>query len=148
MAAPRNWTEFFELVFNGGLGLPIASDLTLDPTNLATGAKQDTGNTSLASLIDKATAASTITDHSGTVTSGGTAQELMGATAGRRWFFIQNISDTDCWINFGTTAVADQPSMKIVAGGAYENPPHFCPVGTISIIGATTGKKFVCKEGV
>jgi hypothetical protein len=39
--------------------LKIASDLTLEPTNLATSAKQDTGNGSLATLA--ATVAGTVT---------------------------------------------------------------------------------------
>jgi hypothetical protein len=37
--------------------MPISAGLTLDPTNLATGAKQDTGNTSLGLIAPAASAA-------------------------------------------------------------------------------------------
>ncbi len=90
--------------------------------------------------------AGALTDRSGAITSGGTAQQVAAANASRRYFLFQNNSDTDCWINFGVTAVASQPSIKIVAGGSYENPPHFCPTGLISVIGGTTGKTFTAEE--
>lgn len=88
----------------------------------------------------------TPTDGSGTITLGGTAQQVFAANVNRRYFVFQNNSDIDYWINWGVAAVASQPSIQIVAGGSYENPPHFCPTGTISVIGATTGKPFTAKE--
>jgi len=84
---------------------------------------------------------------SGSITSGGAAQTAAAANPSRSYLLIQNVSDTDMWVDFGATAVADQPSIKIVAGGSYENPPHWCPTGLISVIGATTGKTFTIKEG-
>jgi len=87
-----------------------------------------------------------LTDRSGTITTGGAAQTVVARRSGRKFFLFQNISDTDMWINFGTTAVADSPSIKIVAGGAYEFPSHFCSTQSVSVICATTGKKFTCKE--
>jgi len=89
---------------------------------------------------------SALTDRSGTITSGGSAQTIAAANASRKYLLFQNNSDIDMWINFGVTAVANQPSIKIVAGGYYENPAHFCPSGLVSVIGATTGKTFTCKE--
>lgn len=86
------------------------------------------------------------TDRSGTITAGGTAQQAAAANTSRRWLFFQNVSDEVMWIDFGAEAVADQPSIKVAAGSAYENPPHFCPTGAVSVIGATTGKAFTCKE--
>lgn len=86
-------------------------------------------------------------DRSGTITSGGAAQTAAAANTTRSYLLIQNVSDTDMWVNFGVTAVANQPSILIVAGGSYENPPHWCPTGLISVIGATTGKAFTIKEG-
>lgn len=85
-------------------------------------------------------------DRSGTLTAGGTAQDIVAANKNRQWLLFQNVSNEDMWLNFGAVAVAGQPSIKIVAGGSYENPPHFCPTGRISVIGATTGKAFTCKE--
>tara|TARA_R110000803_G_scaffold14226_1_gene39561 strand:- start:333 stop:680 length:348 start_codon:yes stop_codon:yes gene_type:complete len=89
--------------------------------------------------------ASAFTDNSGTVTSGGTAQTIASANADRTYLIIQNHSDIDMWINVGVTAVADQPSIKLFAnGGSYE--PLQVPSALISLIGATTGKSFTCKE--
>lgn len=92
-----------------------------------------------------------LTDKSGSITLGGTAQTIAAANQNRRYFLIQNISDTALWVNFGTTAVADQPSIKLgpdsgSGGGTLVFEGNFCPNGLVSLIGATTGKKFVCKE--
>lgn len=91
----------------------------------------------------------TLTDRSGTITSGGASQILMAANSARRYFFIYNIhASEDLWFNFTTDpAVQDQPSIRLGPGQSYENPPHFCSTEKITIIGTTTGHKFVAKEG-
>lgn len=88
-----------------------------------------------------------ITDRSGSITAGGTAQSLCSASTNRRYIFIENISSGDLWVDIGVTAVADQPSIKIVAGAAFVMEDQFVATGPFSIIGATTGQKFVAKEG-
>lgn len=55
-------------------------------------------------------------------------------------------STGDLWFNCGVTAVQSQPSVKVAAGALYESPPHVAEKGDISIIGATTGQAFTCKE--
>lgn len=87
------------------------------------------------------------TDRSGTITTGGSSQTLAAALSTRTYIEVQNISDETMYVNFGAAATTDSNSFKIAAGGSYVNPAHFCPTGTITIIGATTGKKFVAKEG-
>lgn len=87
-----------------------------------------------------------LTDHSGSITAGGTQQTLMNSNTARKYLFIQNVSDIDMWINFGTNAVADQPSVKIEAGSSFAMEGSYVSPQSISIIGATTGKKFVAKE--
>lgn len=99
--------------------------------------------------------AGSFTDRSGTVTSGGTAQQVAAANSTRRYLVILNLSTTVLWVNFGVTAVADQPSIPLAAatsdggadGGGIVFESSFVPSGLVSLIGATTGKKFVCKEG-
>lgn len=86
-------------------------------------------------------------DWSGDITAGGTSQEIIVATAARKYILVQNISDEALYLNFGAAATVDDDSMKLLTGGSYENPPNFCPTGTVNIIGATTGSKFVVKEG-
>jgi hypothetical protein len=88
-----------------------------------------------------------LTDHSGTITVGGTSQQLAVANAARSHFEIQNLSDQPLYVNFGAAATIESDSFRIAPGGVYFNPPQYCPNGTITIIGGTTGQKFVAKEG-
>lgn len=118
--------------------------LGIDPNGQPQPVAVSTGG---ASSVTQSPSVGTLTDRSGTITAGGTAQTVAAALATRKYFFFQNLSDTAMYINFGVVAVGDQPSILIAAGASYENPPHFCPVGLISLMCATTGKKFVCKEG-
>ena len=86
------------------------------------------------------------TDRSGSLTTGGTAQTIAALRAGRSYFLFQNISPDDLWINCGVTAVQDQPSFKIIAGGSFVMEGNSVCTDLISVIGATTGQKFSAKE--
>lgn len=89
----------------------------------------------------------TFTDRSGTITAGGTAQQLAAANATRNGWKIWNLSNGDLWINeVGSTAVLNQPSFKLPPGGYYENSYGGVTVSAISIIGATTGQAFAARE--
>ena len=87
---------------------------------------------------------------SGTITIGGTAQELAPAVTtldGFVGFSILNTSAGDLWFNDdGATAVLASPSKKITSGSLYESPPNKQPLGAISIIGATTGQSFTAER--
>jgi hypothetical protein len=78
-----------------------------------------------------------------TITTGGTAQVAIAADKTRRTIQIQNTSDTDMWCNFLATAVADTGFM-VKAG--TEKTIRFADfpmiVNALSVVGATTGKKF------
>lgn len=87
-----------------------------------------------------------LTNRSGTITAGATAQTIAAALATRRYFFLQNVSTGDLWVNFGTTAVAAQPSIKLLPEAVLEYDGGFVPTGLVSLIGATTGQAFVAKE--
>jgi hypothetical protein len=95
---------------------------------------------------------STFTDRSGSVTTGGTSQQLAAANSTRKYLLLINLSDTIMWVNFGTAAVADQPSIPlgpanaIYDGGILEYNAGVVPSGSVNLLCATTGKKFVCKE--
>jgi hypothetical protein len=91
-------------------------------------------------------ATGTVTDRSGTITSGGTAQSLMGANVTRKYLLIQNTGDKNLWFNFTTTAVQDQPSCKLPPNAAFVLEGSFISTEAISIIGPTTGKSFTAKE--
>lgn len=92
-------------------------------------------------------ASGAVTDRSGTITLGGTAQVIMAANTARRYLFIQNVSDTTMWCNFTTTAVANQPSMQLIPGASFVMEASFISTEAISCIGATTAKAFTAKEG-
>ena len=93
-----------------------------------------------------ATKAIEFTDRSGSITAGGTAQTAAAANPARRYIVLQNTSDTVMWYNFGVTAVASQPSFSLAAGARVEFAGPLIPTALLSVIGATTGKIFTCKE--
>ena len=84
------------------------------------------------------------TNRSGSITTGGTAQQLAAANPDRLGLDFQNISAGDLWINEtgGTAAVNTAGSWKIATG-------QFFSVATnqaISIVGATTGQAWTATE--
>ena len=84
------------------------------------------------------------TDRSGSITAGGTAQQLAAANTSRKSLTGQNISSGDLWINEigGAAAVDTAGSFKIPSGATFK-------IGTsraISIVGATTGQKWSATE--
>jgi hypothetical protein len=86
------------------------------------------------------------TDRSGTLAAANTAQNAAVANTARIGFAIQNISAGDLWFNTLAAAVQTQPSFRLRAGGYFETPPGVSPTGAISIIGATLGQAYVCRE--
>jgi hypothetical protein len=122
--------------------LPVIG--TFDPpVGGATEVEQE-AQTALLQEIDGKLGGGVFVDRSGTIATGGVAQQIAAANAARRYLIFQNVSDETMWINSGVAAVANQPSLKILAGGNYE--PLVPPTGTVSVISATTGKAFTCKE--
>jgi hypothetical protein len=93
------------------------------------------------------TSAATMTDRSGTITLGGTAQPLMAANPNRKGYLIQNNSAGVLWFNeLGVAAVLAAPSISIAAGALYQSPSPGASALAISIIGATTGQAFTARE--
>lgn len=88
----------------------------------------------------------TITDKSGTITAGETAQALLAINNKRIGFWIQNTSEGDLWISDVGTAEVAGSSLKLAVGSVYESPMMGCTSGAVSIYGATTGQSFACRE--
>lgn len=87
-------------------------------------------------------------DFSGDITAGNTAQQVLAANGSRNYLLFINVSSADMWIDFDADAVIGQPSIKIVSGGSYEmNEPGFVPTDAVSVISATAGVEFTCKQG-
>ena len=85
------------------------------------------------------------TDISGSITTGGTAQQIQAATTTRIGFTIQNTSTSDLWFSERTSAVTASPSFRLPAGQTYQTPENWSPTGAISIIGSTTGQTFTAR---
>lgn len=121
--------------------------------------------TILASTVDSANNNKTATavnvtpgNCSGSITTGGTAQNITGlGTATIHGFTIMNIdtghSDEPLWISFTTTAaaltsasfpLAAPTATTFVGAGSYTTPPGFGSNHAVSIIGATTGHIWSC----
>lgn len=82
---------------------------------------------------------------SGTITTGGTAQNVYAkAAAPKHYLLFQNVSDTAMTIDFDRAAVANE-GILIPAGTAFEFPAGVMAGGYLSVLCATTGKAFVCK---
>jgi hypothetical protein len=76
--------------------------------------------------VDAEPVSKSLTDLSGTITTGGAAQTLDAADAARTFFYFQNGSDEE---------------MRVPPFGTWESA-DVCPTGAISLFAATTGKRF------
>lgn len=88
-----------------------------------------------------------LTDKSGSITNAATSQLLAAKKENRAYFLFQNISDAAMWINFGAAATADNNSILINAQGSLLFNGSFIPEDAVYVLCASSGKKFVCKEG-
>lgn len=89
------------------------------------------------------------TDASSTITLGGTAQNIFGATIPTNGYAVYNPDPTnDLWISDTTTAAANAVgSIRVAAnGGGYESPLSRKPVAAVSIVGASTGQIFTASR--
>ena len=92
----------------------------------------------------------TLANRSGTITTGGTAQQAVAATKGRKLLVIDNPSteSESLWVSLVGSATTDSPSLELEPG----DPPlafqgDACPDNPVSVIAATTGHKFTVLEG-
>lgn len=88
-------------------------------------------------------------ERSGSITSGGNAQDFLTATDSRKGFDFQNQSTADMYVRDkgpagSNVATAGGDSVWVPAGSYYE-PPQVSNNG-YSIFCATTGAKFFAKE--
>lgn len=83
-------------------------------------------------------------DRSGTIATGGTAQNLMAVNASRGGYEITNKSASVLFINESVTATGGVSDYPIQPGETYR--PSYFMTGVISIWGATTGQAWEAKE--
>jgi hypothetical protein len=98
-------------------------------------------------LANKSSVFDSYTDRSGTITLGGTSQQLAPKNADRFYFFFQNISTGDLWLNYTTVAgIGTSGSELVRPGDKVYLEASYVTSEAINVIGATTGQQFTCKE--
>lgn len=90
-----------------------------------------------------------LTDASGTITTGGTAQVLLAANPARKYLFVQNpITATETLRVCPDATATTTNSFELAAGGVLElSDEEFLSTGAISILAATTAHAFIAKWG-
>ena len=90
----------------------------------------------------------TLTNRSGSITTGGTAQQSAAANSARTFLFIQNPDTaTDLYVSLvGTASSAANSGSIRLAPGAGMTFDMRVPAGAVSVFSATTGKGFVVYE--
>ena len=93
-------------------------------------------------------------DCSGSIATGGTAQNAFSAQGTLRGFIITNIDTSEVmWISFTGTAAAGTagsfplpPATATTFAGvaSFTSPTSFRTNGAVSVVAATTGHKFSC----
>lgn len=86
-------------------------------------------------------------DKSGSILTGGVSQKVADKNPSRGCLIVQNISDTTMYVNFGASATADD-SIQLLPGGSITFNGAWVPGDEVHLLCSTSGKKFVCKEGV
>ncbi len=95
--------------------------------------------------------AGVIVGRSGTITTGGTPQQVMAANPARRYFLFQNPSGNAItfWVSFlSKTPAAASPAIEVKPGGTIEFEGSFVPIQEVYVYGATTGVAYTAKEGI
>ncbi len=93
--------------------------------------------------------ATATTNRSGTVTLGGTSQQLAASNAARKRIFIQNPSaQTEVlYIDFGASAsTTPGTSIELLPGGSYDSAGAPPPSDAINVTATTTSHPFIAKE--
>lgn len=98
-------------------------------------------------LFAKQTVLDKLVDRSGTITLGGTSQQLTPANPDRCYFYFQNLATEDLYINFTTAAgVNTAGSFRVCPGASFFKEGSYVSSEAANVIGATTGSVFTCKE--
>lgn len=99
-------------------------------------------------IISPTSGGSTVVDGSGTITLGGTAQNLFGGTIPAAGFEIYNPSASySLWISkSGTAAPNAAGSIELQPGALYTTPKGYTPNHAINIYGSQTSQPFTAER--
>lgn len=87
-----------------------------------------------------------VSNHSGSIATGGTAQVIMAANTDRKWLFFQNISNTDMYLGLGYIPTTSNGILVQKDGGSLKLE-SFVVTDAIYVICASASKAFVALEG-
>lgn len=88
-------------------------------------------------------------DGSGSITAGGTAQNLFAGATPPHGFLLCNPDASEAlWFSLSTAALANGQGSVALApmGGLFITPPGMVPFHAISVVAATTGHKFTAVQ--
>lgn len=91
----------------------------------------------------------TLADASGTVTTGGTSQQVLPVHPDRSYLFCQNPVGAagTLFVNIGAAASTTGGSYELAPGGTMTFVVPFVPTNAVNVTSATTGARFICKGG-
>jgi len=141
----RCWdgTQWLDCTSSGGGGGSVPTGTAGSPNSNVVTVQGITGAASIKTdTVVQASAA----DRGLSVTTAGSAQQLMAANSARRGFTVQNQSSGDCYINGQTTATQDFHSLIIASGAYYETPSTHVSTGAISIVCAVSSASIYARE--
>jgi hypothetical protein len=81
-----------------------------------------------------------------TITTAFAAQVVFADTK-RSYLLVQNISDTDMWMEFNSPGAVGRGIRLLANGGGYVAESGFIPSGTVRIICSAAGKAFYAIQG-
>jgi len=105
------------------------------------------GTVAVSGSVTASSPTGTLTNSSSTITTGGTSQQVVASNSSRKYFAIQNISDTAMYLGVGYTPTSTTGILLSASGGGFVFESSFIPTSAINILCATTGKAFVALEG-
>jgi hypothetical protein len=105
------------------------------------------GNLAISGTVTANSASGTVTNRSSTISTGGTSQQVAASNSNRKYFLIQNISDTDMYVGVGYTPTTTTGILLAKNGGGVSFESNYIPTSQINILCATTGKAFAALEG-
>jgi hypothetical protein len=150
----QNWTSLLAKIpalVSGripvdGSGVTQPVSLAAAPTTPVTGTFWQTTQP-VSGSVTALSSTGTITTRSSTITTGGTSQQVAASNSSRKYFVIQNISDTAMYLGVGYTPTTTTGLLLSANGGGMIFETSFIPTQAINVLCATTGKAFVAWEG-
>lgn len=86
-----------------------------------------------------------LTDRSGSTLAA--SKQIAAANPARKYFFIQNTSASDIWLNFGDDASDAGGSILIKANGSFVMEGSYISTQSVNVFASGAGLSYTAKEG-